>query len=184
MKDPTSTTPPERIAPAADALIETLQAEAEALEDLEDLLDRQLEALQAGDPEALAQTTTKTQDRAAALDELRQKGQRQMRLLSRVLDVDTSNASLEDLIHALEDRPNLTAGQRMIEVRAAVERRAEAVNHRGETVGFALQYAAELNHDLLVAMQEATTEADGRTYTATGETHAASGDRSLVNTIG
>lgn len=174
-----------RIAPAADALIETLQEEADVLEDLDALYEQQLDVLRANDPEALDVLATKTQDRTATLDDLRQKAKRQTRLLGRVLDVDADDPSLKNTLGVLLDiQPTPESAERLKDACIAVAERVQAVNQRRETLHLALQYATELNHDLLVAMQTAATEADGETYTAAGQSQGGPGERSFVNTIG
>jgi flagellar biosynthesis/type III secretory pathway chaperone len=69
--------PPDRIAPAADALLDTLEAQANVLSDLDDLYERQLHALKTSDPDALGALAMQTQDRAAALEDLHRKSERQ-----------------------------------------------------------------------------------------------------------
>lgn len=174
-----------RIAPAADALIETLRAEVDVLEDLDALYEEQLDVLRANDPEALDALATKTQDRTAALDDLRQKATRQTRLLGRVLGMEAEEPSLRDTLTVMLDpQPTPEPAERLKEACTAVAERVQRVNQRRETLRLALQYATELNHDLLVAMQTAATEGDGKTYTAAGQSQEGPGERSFVNTIG
>lgn len=177
--------PSERIDPAANALLDTLRAETVVLEELDELYERQLDALRTNDPDALSTLTMKTQDRAAALTELHQKSERQARLLGRVLDAGPEEPSLEEAIQRVgEAHPDL--GTRLTETWTTMAEQVEAVNQRRETLRLALEYATELNHELMVAMQEAATEEDGQTYTAAGQSESGppSDDRSFVNTTG
>lgn len=174
-----------RIAPAANALIDTLQEEVDVLEDLEALYEQQLDILRINDPEALEYLATKTQDRTATLDDLRQKAKRQTRLLGRVIDVEADDPSLRETLEALLDtEPPPEATERLKEACTTLAEWVQVVSQRRETLHLALQYATELNHDLLVAMQTAATEAEAETYTAAGQSRGAPGDRSFVNTIG
>jgi len=186
MTNPTSTVPSERIAPAVDALVDTLRAETDVIDQLEALYERQLDALRANDADALGTLAAEMQDCTATLDDMRRKSERQARLLGRVLDVAPDDPSLGDLIDALDDRSSEELGRRLAEARTAVAERVQALQQRRETLHLALEYAAGLNHELLMAMQGAATEGDGQTYTADGrpESRQLSGERSFVNTIG
>lgn len=177
--------PSKKIAPVADNLIDTLRAKAEALDELKTLFEQQLEALRAGDVEALEELTTNAQECAAVLENRRQKSARQARLLGRVLD-ESDKASLQELIEALEARSDRAVAERLAEAHAAVEERAQDVHDCSETLRFALQYAADVNHELLAAMRGAVEEEEAHTYTATGqaESQQPSDDRSFVNTLG
>lgn len=177
--------PPKRIAPLADNLTDTLRAEAEALDELKLLFEQQLDALRDGDTDALGETATKAQECAAVLENKRQEAERQARLLGRLLGT-SEEVSLREVMGALEARLDETVCERLTKVRTAVEDRAQKVNQRSETLSFALQYAADLNHELLAAMKGTAEEEDVHTYTSTGqaEPRQLSGDPSFVNTIG
>lgn len=175
---------PERITPLIDTLVDTLRAEADALDELNGLLDRQLEALRAGTPEKLAELAVKTHECTAELDTLRQKRTRQTRLVGRVLGVEAQDTSVEALIAALDERPSRDVDERLPEACAAIENRTQKTQQRGETLRFALQYAAELNRELLAAMHGAADGVDGQMYTATGQSQGATANRSFVNAIG
>lgn len=173
-----------RIAPAADALMETLQEAGEVLQSLASLYEQQLEALRATDPESMEARTTKIQERATTLEDLNQKSTRQARLLGRVVEEVPDEPSLQGVVRVLRDGVAPDLGDRLAEAQTAVAERAQEVNQRRETLGLALEYAANLNHELLVAMQEAAKDTDGRTYTANGQSEVGSTDRSFVNAIG
>jgi pyrroloquinoline quinone (PQQ) biosynthesis protein C len=70
------------------------------------------------------------------------------------------------------------------QAQTTVAERAQSVNQRRETLRLALQYAADLNHELLVTMQEAASDTDGQTYTAEGQSDPGTPDRSFVDTVG
>lgn len=180
--------PSKRIAPAAEALIDTLRTEEEVLEQLEELYQQQLAALRANDSDELNTLTTQVQDCMATLEDMGQKGTRQARLLGRVLDMEADEPSLSEVIHQLRAKELPTLGERLAQVQTEVAERVQAVNQRRETLQLALKYATELNHELLVTMKEAEAEANGQTYTADGQSRQPSGpasdDRSFVNTVG
>lgn len=177
--------PPDRIAPAADALLDTLEAQANVLSDLDDLYERQLHALKTSDPDALGALAMQTQDRAAALEDLHRKSERQARLLGRVIGDMPDDPALDAVIQAL-GRASPDAGERLAAARTAVGEQVQAVHERRETLRLALEYAADLNHDLLAAMQNAAGPDDGHTYTAAGQPASAQSpdNRSFVNTLG
>jgi len=177
--------PPDRIAPAADALLDTLEAQANVLSDLDDLYERQLHALKTSDPDALGALAMQTQDRAAALEDLHRKSERQARLLGRVIDDVPDDPALDAVIQAL-GTASPDAGERLAAARTAVAEQVQAVHERRETLRLALEYAADLNHDLLAAMQNAPGPDDGHTYTAAGQPASAQSpdNRSFVNTLG
>lgn len=180
--------PSKRIAPAADALIETLRAELEALEHLERLYQQQLAAIQADDADDLSALTTQIQDVLATLEDMGQKSKRQARLLGRVVDMDAEDPLLGEVIQRLRAAGTPEVAERLAEVQTEVAERVQKVNQRRETLQLALKYATGLNHELLVAMKDAAAESNGQTYTADGEPRKASGltsdDRSFLNTVG
>ncbi len=175
--------PPNRIRPAADALVDTLEMEVQALDTLEGLYDQQLEAVRANDTGPMEKRTTEIQVQTATLQDVNARGERQAHLLGRVLGIDADEPSLEEVVEALRDAaPEL--GEKVAEAQTAVAERAQTVNQRRETLRLALEYAADLNHELLAAMQEAAGEADGQTYTAEGQSKPGAPDRSFVDTLG
>jgi flagellar biosynthesis/type III secretory pathway chaperone len=176
--------PFKRLAPVTDKLVETLQEKADTFDDLTALFERQLNALRNGDTDALTSLATEAQDCTATLDELRQAYQRQARLLVRVLELEQDDPSLQALIDALEQHDAPEASAQLARARTAVRERAEAAQAKNDTLRFALEHAAGLNHELLAAVQEATVQTDSRTYTADGEAESGGGEHSLVNTIG
>ena len=173
-----------RLAPVTDKLVETLEKKADTFETLESLFEQQLDALRNGATDPLAALTTQTQECTAALDELRQMYQRQARLLIRVLELDADDPSLQALIDALEAHGAPEASRQLGQARAAVVEQAEAAQAKNDTLQFALEHAAGLNHELLAAVQDAAADPDRRTYTADGTTQSGGGEHSLVNTIG
>lgn len=175
--------PSKKVAPIAEELIETLHSKEEILDQLRLLFSRQLEALRSREPALVGEMATKTQERAARLEELRRTCVRQMRLLGRVLGVETDDLTLQDLVDALA-QSDAEISTKLAEARTAVREQAEKVNERSETVNYALEFAAGLNHELLVAMQEACRSRDAETYTARGQSEAVTHDRSFVNTVG
>jgi prefoldin subunit 5 len=175
--------PPNRITPAADALIDTLDVEVEALNTLEALYDHQIEAIRSNDLDSINERTTEIQVQTATLRDLSERSERQARLLGRVLDVDADEPALEDLVRALNE-VDPALGERVAEAQTTVAERVQSVNQRRETLRLALEYAADLNHELLVTMQEAATDADGQTYTAEGQSASGPPDLSFVDTVG
>ena len=174
-----------RLTPVTDKLVETLNKKADAFETLESLFEQQLDVLRNGETDALGPLAMKAQDCTNTIEDLRQTYRRQARLLMRMLELEEDDPSLEDLVEVLERRaPAAEASTRLAEARAAVLERAEAAQRTNDTLQFALQYAAGLNHELLAAVQQAAVDTDSRTYTADGTTQSGGGEHSLVNTIG
>jgi hypothetical protein len=101
-----------------------------------------------------------------------------------VLEVEPDAPSLGTLIESLEERAGDGLARRLAEARTAVAEQMQAAQQRRETLRLALEYAAELNHELLMAMQGAASEVDGQTYTAEGQPELGPDDRFFVNTIG
>jgi len=176
--------PPDRIAPVIDKLVGTLQDEAAALDDLNALLAQQVEAVRRGSADTLKDLAGQTHEVTAALNELRKKRVRQMRLLSRVLQVEADDLSVASLVAALERQENAGGSQRLADVRQTVQERAHESRHRGETLQFALEYAAGLNRELLFAMRDAADGDETQTYTAAGQSEAAAAPRSFLNATG
>jgi hypothetical protein len=174
-----------RLTPVTDKLVETLNEKAGAFETLESLFEQQLDVLRNGETDALGPLAMKAQDCTDTIEDLRQTYRRQARLLIRMLELEEDDPSLEALIEVLERRaPGAEASTRLAEARAAVLERAQAAQRTNDTLQFALEYAAGLNHELLAAVQQAAVDTDRRTYTADGEAESGGGEHSLVNTIG
>lgn len=176
--------PPDRIAPAADALTATLHTEVEALSTLEALYDRQLQAVRADNMGPVGEHTTKIQEQTATLQDLSARSERQVHLLGRVLEMDADEPSLEEVLHVLCDGAAPELGEQLREAQRAVTERAHDVNQRRETLRLALEYAADLNHELLTAMQAADEDPEVQTYTAEGQSEPPLPDRFFVDATG
>jgi hypothetical protein len=197
--------PPDRLNPVIRALVTTLRDEADALDTLNALFDRQIDAIRNGAAETLKEMSAETHTVTDRLHVLRQKRARQLRLLSRLLDIDDDDVSVRTLLAAVESTDTIrTSGPskhsrtlvmamsnrasdavkaRLSDARAAVERRAQEAHRRGETLRVSLEVAASLNRELLIAMHDAADTSDTSTYTAAGQAEAAS-SRSFVNAVG
>jgi flagellar biosynthesis/type III secretory pathway chaperone len=175
-----------RLAPAVDKLVETLQKKADAFETLEALFEQQLDALRNRETDALGRLAMEAQDCTDMIDDLRRTYRRRARLLLRMLELkEEDDPSLETLIEVLGARaPSSEMSARLARVRATVLERAESARTTNDTLQFALQYAAGLNHEMLAAVQEAAADTDPRTYTADGTAQSGGGEHSLVNAIG
>lgn len=176
--------PPNRIAPAADALIDTLHAEVEALDALEALYDQQLDAIRTSDAGLVGEHAAEIQAQTAALQDLSEQSERQASLLGRVLDMDADEPSLEGLIQGLRNGAAPELGKQLDEAQTAVAERVQGVRQRRETLRLALEYATDLNHELLTAMQEAGSNVEIQAYTAEGRSAPSLPDRFFVDATG
>lgn len=157
--------------------------EIEALDALKTLYDQQLEAVRNGGMGPMDERTTEIQKQTATLQNLSAQSERQACLLGRVLGTDADEPSLDVLVEALRaTAPEF--GEQIAEAQTAVAERVQVVEQRRETLRLALEYAADLNHELLAAMHEAASDTDGQTYTAEGQPNPGSPDRSFVDTLG
>lgn len=197
--------PPDRLNPVISALVTTLRDEADALDTLNALFDRQINAIRTGAAETLTDLSAETHAVTDRLHVLRQKRARQLRLLGRLLDIDEDNVSVRALLTAVESTDTIrTSGpskhsrtlvmamsnrasdeviERLSDARSAVARRAQDAHRRGETLRVSLEVAAGLNRELLIAMHDAADTSDSATYTAAGQSEAAP-SRSFVNAVG
>lgn len=197
-KDSTLTMKFKRFAPVVDNLVETLKEEASVLERLEEGFARQMGALRDGDPGALKEATSETQKQVGRAQELKETRKRQVGLLSRMIgkEGDSSPAEKQPLKmdHSLsqvterikaETGPEATGKLRQLEEAwALLEQNGRAAGQKSQALQRALRRAAEINHNLVTAMQEAVSTGSSSAYTEDGTPVTPSSDQSLVNTTG
>ena len=173
------TTPDPR--PAVEAWLGTLAREAEAVERLHTAITHQLDALRARDQQAIEDTTDAASQAVHDLGQLRQVGERQSRLVGRVLGL--SNADRAALAAALAERDPALSRQ----LRAALDGLREHVEDaqaRSQELAFALQIAVHIGQELLLTWQQLDAPAPSRVYTANGGPSQATPPRSFVNHVG
>ena len=169
----------------AEQLLSTLQQEQVALDHLSAYVEQQLAALRVRQQEAIAEATTQASEAMNELDRLRQLRERQARLLGRVLHVEADPNALTALAEALAQLPEGEAtGAQLLDVRSRVRERAATTRQHCSELAFALQYAVQLGHEMIQALQGLDAPPPARVYTARGETTQGSSPRSFLNKVG
>lgn len=163
---------------------ETLEQERAALGALGDTFAEHRSALAERDRERMDEVTHRTNELVARLDQLRQARQRQLRLLGRVLRVESDR--IEDLVAALRKHPGGGAtADRLLALRDGVRRQAGAAQEQCQAAEYALQYAIGLGHDLLHLLRTGGSTAPAQAlYDQHGARSAAPASQSYVNRLG
>lgn len=169
----------------AQGLLSTLQQEYEALEGLCTAFDQQLDALRARQHEALEQATQDANVAVTRLGTLQLTRQRKMRLLGRVLGVETDGTALPQLAAALNGRPaGEDVAQHLLATRTRIRERAAQTQQRCDELAFTLQYAVDLSREMMRTLQRLDAPPPARTYTAAGGTSQTAPPSSFLNKLG
>jgi hypothetical protein len=170
--------------PLAGALLATLKQECEALARLARCFEVQIEAMRSRVPDGLEAATLSVTEEVGALASIQQNRERQTRLLARMLSLE-DRADLSQIAEAIRQKGiGGNAGPSLLEVRDSARKMALAAQERCQELEFALNYAADLGRDMLMAVQGAGHKTPTLAYTAKG--HAAPGHtgRSFMNQKG
>lgn len=163
------------------SLVETLESEHASLARLTGHFERQIEALRGRRQDLIDEATSETSDEVNALARLKQIRDRQMRLLGRVLRLESDGTSIQDVARSLDaDAAPLAA--RLIELRDQIRSQASQAQDRCRDLEFTLQYAVHLGRELLHAMQG--VDAPPVHYTSKGDAVESAGNRSFLNRVG
>lgn len=139
--------------PVVEKLIETLQNERAALEQLAADLDEQLTLLRGQDLSDLEGCTHSTSESVAALDAITKARTRQMRLVGRILNVD-GEPTLKALAEAARANPDTReAGQRLMALRTELREQAQLVQNRSDELEQALRYAASVGRKMITFLR-------------------------------
>ncbi|MDQ7041200.1 MAG: flagellar export chaperone FlgN [Rhodothermus sp.] len=163
--------------------VESIKAELNLLEQLEQSFETQLEALRSHQHEMLEQAAIRTSQLVTQLERLQQKRAGKGRLLRRLLHLDLA-APTEQLLAALEAHPESQAAARTLrQLQQQLQERLHQTRQRCETLEFSLKYAIQIGQELLELLQLLNQPAH-RIYTPTGQTRQTCPKRSVVNRLG
>jgi hypothetical protein len=166
-----------------DTLISTLEDEYQALQTLTTHFQDQLGILRQKHLDGLEDATLKASEAVSQLDRLTQARTRQMRLVSRMLDLD-GPPDLGAIATAVEDLDDGHApSDQLRTLRQRIRAEADATQRQSEELRYALQYAADLGREMIAFLRGATSSAPAQVYTDSGQSPDADRD-SLVNQIG
>ena len=153
----------------AAALLGTLQEERDTLGRLCLRFEDQLRALREHRHDLLEQATTLSSEEVCKLAGLRTARERHMRLLGRVLHLESEGHSLSVLASRLDA---LDQGKRMsaqlLALRRELREKAAESQQRCDELRFTLQYATQLGREMIRALHGLDAAAPGRVYTAAG----------------
>lgn len=167
------------------SLIGTLTQEEGELILLHEQFGQQLDALRHQNPAGQEEAMHASIATINALGKLRATRERQMRLLGRVLRVETEQSSLEDLAKAMSIHGEIAVYQeQVLSARSGVREQAEKTRSMCEQLEFALQYAASLGREMMQVVQALDVPPPAKVYTARGGAQQAVSPRSFVNRVG
>ena len=169
----------------ASSVLATLKDELDALVRLRGRFDDHVVALRKRDKEQLDEATNRTNDEVNALARLKNTRDRKLRLLGRVLHLDTDEVSVDEVVRRLDGEQE--TARTAVEIRRLREEiRSEALTaqSRCRDVEFALEHAVHLGRDLLQALKGEPSTASTRVYTPSGDAVESSGASSFLNRVG
>lgn len=185
MNDAPAQTNSQGPAALATSLLETLEEEHEALARLGDHFDAHILALRERRHEQLDEATNRTNDEINALAKLKQTRDRKMRLLGRVLQVDATPATVDDVSTALQqDAATITIAEEIRGARERIRTQALRTQKRCRDLEFALEYAVHLGRELLQTVTGIDSSGSGKVYTSRGGAVESTPHRSFVNRTG
>lgn len=172
------------IAALADDLVNTLSEAHAMLSEMEQRLSEKLEAIKTRDADLLTQTTLNISQTTARLDTLSAARERKMQVIGRLLDLDGSRLSLDQLVAYCAEHAQMKAAGRELDTwQDKMREQALNTQQRCEEVAFALQYATRLGQEMLQLLR-GESAADTATYTAAGQTASNTPSHPLVNHFG
>ncbi len=176
---------PKGLAVLATHVADALQAETIGLRQLADHFDAHLAALRAQQQEALETHLLAINEAVHHMEQLRNQRERQMCLLSRLLNRDPDDTALGQLIEALDVHPALRdVSARMRGLHAELHEVAQHAQARSKQLEYALQYAARLGRELIHTLQHLDQPATSRHYTADGHRTANARAHAWVDQVG
>lgn len=181
----TQSSPQQGPAALASALLETLEEEHEALARLGDHFDAHILALRERRHDQLDEATNRTNDEINTLAKLKQTRDRKMRLLGRVLQIDSAPAGMDDVSAALRgDTATVSVAEEIRAARERIRQQALRTQKRCRDLEFALEYAVHLGRELLQTVQGIDSSGTGKVYTSRGGAVESNPHRSFVNRTG
>ncbi len=164
-------------------LAETLDTEADALDQVRVSLTGMLAAVRSADSDALQFEAGNLQERAHNAAEFRAAHARQIELFFRV--AGNTGTTIDELLDVLSGSPDSadvcatlkTHRQRIRDIAAESGRLVAAAD-------YALRCAGQINHELIMMLHSVMQPDGGRVYTARGGTRTASNGRSMIDRIG
>ena len=164
-------------------LAETLDVEADALDQVRVSLTGMLAAIRSADPDGLQFEAGNLQERAHTAAEFRAAHTRQIELFFRI--AGSPGSSIDELIDVISgdaDSVDVCAA-----LRAHRQRIRDIATDSGRLVAatdYALRCAGQINHELIMMLHSVMQPDGGRVYTAGGGTTAPSNRRSMIDRVG
>ena len=177
-------TPSTTVKDLTQALVNDLQKEEISIEILEKHLDGQLAALRSQERSSLEELTLQTSNEVNNLHILQNSKLEHIRLLSEQLTPDATNASLDTIIAAMEQSFDDALVVSLKQLHARIPERAVAVREKSKELAYSLQYALHLGHQMIEAIQGATSSPPMLIYTAAGSKKISASKRMMVNKVG
>jgi hypothetical protein len=168
-------------APLTEALIRTLEDERNALLEIDDLFEGQIDAIIARDIEAIEEATYRTNVGVTNLESIRKARLRQTKLLARVLGIPGDEIRVAQVIDRIGGQ--VPRAQHLEELKNEIVTLADRTLERSEDVAFLLQHGLDLNQEMMQAAHTMSAPPPNKHYTAKGASSTPAAP-SLVNRLG
>jgi hypothetical protein len=170
----------------ASSLLETLDEEYDSLLRMHRQFEQQLAGIRGQDHSLIESAALIANDEVNILGRLKQKRDRQIRLLGRVLRLEGGTVSMQDIATSIQLSESTAAtGEGILAMRNKIRDQAERTRERCHDLEFAIEYSVHLGRELLQAIQGVDVCGGGRHYTSKGGmVDSTPGTRSFVNRIG
>lgn len=169
----------------AQNVVKALREEHHALTRLSLHFDHHLDALRRQNQAELDDATQEVNQEVSTLDRLRSQRERQMRLMGRLLKLDTEKPSLQHLTRTLRNHEALTPVAEELEaLHTQVNTQAKDAQKRCERLEFALKYAIRLGREMIQTIQHLDDPPPKALYTSSGNATNPRPLRSFLNKMG
>ena len=166
------------------ALVEALQKEESSIKLLEKHLDGQLAALRSQERNTLEDLTIDTSNEVSTLHNLQSDKQEQIQRLSEQITPGARKISLDTLISTLDESFEDSVLESLKQLHHRIPEQARTIREKSKELAYSLQYALHLGHQMIEAIQGATSSPPMLIYTAAGSKKISASKRMMVNKVG
>lgn len=170
------------------ALVDDLEKEKDSIEALETHLSEQLLVVRSQERDSLEDLTLKTSNEVNRLQILQGAKKEHLKLLGEQIGSKTETFTIDSLIASIESslEEDVEKGlmQSLKSLHASLPERAQSVRDKSRELAYSLQYALHLGHQMIEAIQGATSHPPMLIYTAVGSKKISASKRMMVNKVG
>ena len=155
-----------------------------SIKQLEKHLDGQLAALRSQERGILEDLTIDTSNEVSKLHNLQSNKQEHIQHLCEHLTPGASKASLDSLINTLDESFDDSLIESLKLLQQRIPEQAKTIREKSKELAYSLQYALHLGHQMIEAIQGATSSPPMLIYTAAGSKKISANKRMMVNKVG